>query len=132
MNGFPHPMTWPAERGKLILWLWCPSIKWPLMPGQRADVILALAPALAEKLKEAGATSLYREVEMPLLFTLAAMEKKGVLVDTLLLKQMSEELGQLLSLSEEKIYRLAGEKFNINSPKQLQTILFEKLKLSER
>jgi DNA polymerase-1 len=57
------------------------------------------------------------------------MGKKGVLVDTSLLKQMSAELTQLLSLSEEKIYRLAGEKFNINSPKQLQNILFEKLKL---
>jgi DNA polymerase-1 len=57
------------------------------------------------------------------------MEKKGVLVDVGLLKQMSTELGQLLGISEEKIFRLAGEKFNINSPKQLQSILFEKLKL---
>ena len=65
---------------------------------------------------------------MPL-YSLAAMEKKGVLVDIALLKQMSEELAQLLSISEEKIFRLAGEKFNINSPKQLQAILFEKLKL---
>jgi len=63
------------------------------------------------------------------LFTLASMEKKGVLVDTALLGRMSEELGQLLALSEEKIHRLAGEKFNINSPKQLQTILFDKHKL---
>ena len=63
------------------------------------------------------------------MYVLAAMEKKGVLVDTSLLKQMSAELGQLLSISEEKIFRLAGEKFNINSPKQLQIILFEKLKL---
>jgi DNA polymerase-1 len=88
-----------------------------------------LAQALQGRLEEAGAASLYRDVEMPLLFTLAAMEKKGVLLDMALLKQMSEELMQLLSLSEEKIHRLAGEKFNINSPKQLQTILFEKLNL---
>jgi DNA polymerase-1 len=66
---------------------------------------------------------------MPLLYVLASMEEKGVLVDTALLKQMSEELGQLLSISEEKIFRLSGEKFNINSPKQLQTILFDKLNL---
>jgi DNA polymerase-1 len=97
--------------------------------GQRADAIFALAPVIEEQLKKIDAIDLYRKVEMPLLYVLANMEKKGVLVDTSLLKQMSMELGQLLSLSEGKIFRLAGEKFNINSPKQLQTILFEKLKL---
>ena len=97
--------------------------------GQRADAIFALAPVIEEQLKKIDAIDLYRKVEMPLLYVLADMEKKGVLVDTSLLKQMSTELGQLLSLSEGKIFHLAGEKFNINSPKQLQTILFEKLKL---
>jgi DNA polymerase-1 len=97
--------------------------------GQRADAIFALVPVIEEQLKKIDAIDLYRKVEMPLLYVLADMEKKGVLVDTSLLKQMSTELGQLLSLSEGKIFRLAGEKFNINSPKQLQTILFEKLKL---
>jgi len=66
---------------------------------------------------------------MPLLHVLAEMEKKGVLLDLALLKQMSAELTQLLALSESKIHHLAGEKFNINSPKQLQHILFEKLNL---
>jgi DNA polymerase-1 len=97
--------------------------------GKRADAIFALAPVFEEQLKKIDAIDLYRKVEMPLLYVLADMEKKGVLVDTSLLKQMSTELGQLLSLSEGKIFHLAGEKFNINSPKQLQTILFEKLKL---
>jgi len=95
----------------------------------RADAVFALVPVLAGKLGEINAVDLFQKVEMPLLYVLAAMEKKGVLVDTALLKQMSEELGELLSISEEKIFRLAGEKFNINSPKQLQTILFDKLKL---
>ena len=95
----------------------------------RADAVFALVPVLAGKLDDINAVDLFQEVEMPLLYVLAAMEKKGVLVDTALLKQMSEELGELLSISEEKIFRLAGEKFNINSPKQLQTILFEKLNL---
>jgi len=57
------------------------------------------------------------------------MEKKGVLLNLKLMKEMSRESEQLLSLSEEKIYRLAGEKFNVNSPKQLQTILFDKMGL---
>lgn len=97
--------------------------------GARASAVLALAPVLAGKLEEINATDLYEKVEMPLLYVLAQMEKKGVLVDTNLLGQMSTELAQLLSISEEKIFLLAGEKFNINSPKQLQNILFEKLKL---
>jgi DNA polymerase I len=125
----PTPNDVAGGKGKTYPLALVPVDRMAAYAGERAEAILALAPALAEKLEEAGATSLYRDVEMPLLFTLTAMEKKGVLVDTVLLKQMSEELGQLLSLSEEKIHRLAGEKFNINSPKQLQTILFEKLKL---
>ena len=106
-----------------------PIDKMAAYAGDRAAATLALAPILNAKLGEINAAELYREVEMPLLYVLADMEKKGVLVDTSLLKQMSAELGQLLSISEEKIFRLAGEKFNINSPKQLQTILFEKLNL---
>ncbi|HPC86906.1 MAG TPA: DNA polymerase I [Smithellaceae bacterium] len=100
-----------------------------LSAGQRVAALLSLAEKLLAGLDQAGASSLYRDVEMPLLFTLAGMEKKGVLVDAALLKQMSGELSQLLALSEEKIYRLAGETFNINSPKQLQMILFEKMQL---
>ena len=125
----PAPNDVAGGKGKTYPLALVPVDRMADYAGQRADAILALAPALDEKLKEAGATSLYCDVEIPLLFTLASMEKKGVLVDTALLKQMSEELEQLLSLSEEKIHRLAGEKFNINSPKQLQAILFEKLKL---
>jgi len=97
--------------------------------GARALAVFELAPLLAGKLKEADSTELFEKVEMPLLYVLAQMEEKGVLVNADLLGQMSTELAQLLSISEEKIFRLAGEKFNINSPKQLQSILFEKLKL---
>jgi len=97
--------------------------------GARAAAVFALAPFLAGKLKEIDAADLFEKVEMPLLYVLAQMEKKGVLIDADLLGQMSTELAQLLSISEEKIFLLAGEKFNINSPKQLQSILFEKLKL---
>ena len=116
-------------KGKTYPLALVPVDKMAAYAEERAEMILALAQTMKVKLEEAGASSLYHDVEMPLLFTLTAMEKKGVLVDTVLLKQMSGELGQLLSISEEKIHRLAGEKFNINSPKQLQTILFEKLKL---
>ncbi|HOW57987.1 MAG TPA: DNA polymerase I, partial [Smithellaceae bacterium] len=116
-------------KGKAYPMSFIPVEKMAAYAGARARAALGLYPVLFAKMKEIGAAELFSKVEMPLLHVLAEMEKKGVLVDTVLLKQMSEELGTLLSISEEKIFRLAGEKFNINSPKQLQTILFEKLKL---
>ncbi len=106
-----------------------PIDKMAAYAGVRAAAVFALAPVLFGKLKEISAADLFDKVEMPLLHVLFAMEKKGVLVNVNLLGQMSRELAQLLSMSEEKIFRLAGEKFNINSPKQLQSILFDKLKL---
>jgi DNA polymerase-1 len=116
-------------KGKTYPLALVPVDKMTAYAGQRAAAILELAPVIEAQLKKIEAFDLFHKVEMPLLHVLTDMEKKGVLVDTSLLKQMSVELAQLLSLSEEKIHRLAGEKFNINSPKQLQTILFEKLKL---
>ncbi|OPY11253.1 MAG: DNA polymerase I [Syntrophus sp. PtaB.Bin001] len=96
---------------------------------RRVEAILELAVALVGKMESAGLKELFDSVEMPLVAVLAAMEEKGVLLDLNLLKEMSQELEQLLYLSEEKIYSLAGERFNIASPKQLQAILFEKLGL---
>jgi len=125
----PSPNDIAGGRGKTYPLALVPLDKMTAFAGQRADSIFELAPVMETQLKKIDAEELYRKVEMPLLHVLADMEKKGVLVDVAVLKQMSAELGQLLSLSEEKIHRLAGEKFNINSPKQLQHILFEKLKL---
>jgi DNA polymerase-1 len=116
-------------KGKMYPLSLAPLDKMAAAAGQRAEAILDLAGVLAGQLEEIDVMDLYRKVEMPLLHVLAEMEKKGVLLDLALLKQMSAELTQLLALSESKIHHLAGEKFNINSPKQLQHILFEKLKL---
>ncbi len=125
----PAMMEAAGGRGKSQSLAQAPVDQTALSAGRRATALLALAEKLPIELERAGASSLYRDVEMPLLFTLAGMEKKGVLVNVALLRQMSRELAQLMVLSEEKIYRLAGETFNIHSPKQLQTILFDKLKL---
>ena len=95
----------------------------------RADIILKLANVLISKIQDGGFHELYSKIEMPLIEVLAGMEQKGVLVDRDILSEMSREYEKLLSLSEDKIYGLAGERFNINSPKQLQYILFEKLGL---
>ena len=96
---------------------------------QRVDAITALSPSLMDQIAAEGFSSLLQDLEMPLTTVLAAMERHGVLVDAGLLHTMSVELEQILSLSENKIYQLAGERFNINSPKQLQAILFDKLHL---
>ncbi len=125
----PAPNDVAGGKGKTYPLALVPLDKMTSYAGQRADAIFELAKAVKEQLKKIDAFELYHKVEMPLLHVLAEMEKKGVLVDTALLKKMSAELNQLLTLSEAKIHKLAGETFNINSPKQLQAILFEKLKL---
>ena len=99
--------------------------------GERAEAALRIRPVVAGKIREAALEDLYGKVEMPLVEVLAAMEQRGVLVDRKRLAEMSAQFDELLSRSEEKIYGLAGERFNINSPKQLQVILFEKLRLAK-
>lgn len=96
---------------------------------QKADFIFRLSSILCKEIEDEDFTDLFYDVEMPLVEVLASMEKKGVLLDSTLLNELSQQLAELLNLSEEKIYHLAGEKFNINSPKQLQVILFDKLGL---
>ncbi|HIT14113.1 MAG TPA: DNA polymerase I [Candidatus Scatomonas merdigallinarum] len=88
----------------------------------------ASAPMM-EKLCGLGMEKLFREMEMPLVFTLDDMEKAGIAVEGGALKEYGEKLQEGISALEEKIYRQAGETFNINSPKQLGVILFDKMKL---
>lgn len=125
----PAPQDVAGGKGKSYPLASVPFETMAAYAGARADALDRLAPELGAQLKKVDAYDLYHKVEMPLLYVLADMERKGVRVDVALLKQMSTELAQLLKLSEEKIYKLAGESFNINSPKQLRSILFEKLKL---
>ena len=82
-----------------------------------------------EQLAATGLDRLLAEVEGPLIPVLAAMEKAGILVDSDQLARLSIEFGQRLQTFEEEIFRVAGELFNINSPRQLGEILFEKLQL---
>lgn len=94
-----------------------------------AKNILKLKEVLEEKLKEKELISLFKEIEMPLVKILAEMEINGIKVDVDFLKKMSKQVDSRLIELEENIYNLSGTKFNINSPKQLSKILFEKLKL---
>ena len=94
-----------------------------------AYVSLRAADVLGAKLKEEGMWKLYREIEMPLIYTLYEMEREGVLVNGSQLKSYGENLSGKIVEIEQEIYDAAGEKFNINSPKQLGVILFDKLKM---
>ena len=97
--------------------------------GAAALAVARLEPVLAEKLALNGMTELYERVELPLTLVLAEIEANGFRVDTDELLRLGKELDQQLVRILEGIYRLAGEEFNVNSPKQLCEVLFEKLKL---
>ena len=104
-------------------------------PGSReeaaeaASVLARLAPAMTERLSEQGSLKLFAEVEMPLVPVLAEIERNGFLLDVEGLHALSKELERELDRMMETIAGLAGGEFNINSPKQLATVLFEKLGL---
>ena len=84
---------------------------------------------LTKKLREAEMEKLFQEIEMPLVFALRTMEENGVRVEAAALKVYGEQLGTRIVELEQEIYQMTGETFNINSPKQLAVILFEKMSL---
>lgn len=94
-----------------------------------SDVTLRLKKVLAVEIEKKGLAELLYKVEMPLVAVLASMEMAGVSIDTEYLAELSGEMERKLAKLAAKIYGLAGEEFNINSPKQLAPILFEKLRL---
>jgi len=97
--------------------------------AERADLPLQLARLLRAKLAAEGLAGVYEELEWPLVPVLAALERVGVRVDTAALGVLSRTLEREMQERGSRIFELAGEAFNINSPKQLGEILFEKLKL---
>jgi DNA polymerase-1 len=100
----------------------------PLLCAE-AEALRRLAPLLTEELKKAALTTLFREIELPLIPVLAQMERHGIRVDREQLTSLSHELESMLQEREGAIFGMAGVAFNINSPKQLAAILFEKLEL---
>ncbi|MHB9130651.1 MAG: DNA polymerase I [Armatimonadota bacterium] len=97
--------------------------------GQLTQLIRRVELPLREQLAEYDLMPLFRDVEMSLISVLAEMEWRGIAIDIPHLENLSAELGKTIYHLEGEIYQLAGETFTINSPKQLQTILFEKLQL---
>ncbi len=95
----------------------------------RAGLLFNLRDLLKQELSEQGLGDLLYDLEMPLAAVLSRMERRGMTVDLDYLRDLSAEIGRRLVELEEKIYSLAGEEFNLNSPQQLSMILFDKLQL---
>ena len=100
--------------------------------AEDADITLRLKNKLEPELKKFECEDLFYNIEMPLMPVLAEMEMNGVCLDTESLKETSEILTKRMLDIEKRIYELAGEQFNIASPKQVGDILFEKLKIVEK
>ena len=100
--------------------------------AEDADITLQLKNKLEPELKQQGAEKLFYEIEMPLMPVLAEMEMTGVCLDTDSLSETSKQLTQRMLDIEQRIYELAGEHFNIASPKQVGDILFDKLKIIDK
>jgi DNA polymerase-1 len=99
---------------------------------ERADQVLQLKEKLKKELGVRGHARLMSDVEMPLVYALAAMEYEGVMVDEETLKWMSEGLKTDIDKIQKKVFELAGTEFNLGSPKQLGEVLFDKLKLVDK
>ncbi len=112
---------------------------WDLMVDEKADQEIkacyeaytnyASVEVLSRKLADTKMDTLFREIEMPLVFTLFDMEQNGIRVEAEALKQYGDQLAGKIGDLEKEIYEEAGETFNINSPKQLGVVLFENMKL---
>src|SRR5690606_21181199 len=98
--------------------------------AEDADMTLRLKEIFEPRLKKEELESIFYDIEMPLIEVLACMERFGVKLDVSLLEKLSDQAAKEIIELEKDIYELAGEEFNIGSPKQLQQILFVKLNLT--
>lgn len=97
--------------------------------GEAAQDTAALVPVLRDRLQERGLTRLYETIELPLTKNLAEMEWNGITIDQAMLDEVTEEMTKKVQALEQQAFDQAGEQFNLNSPKQLGALLFEKLGL---
>jgi DNA polymerase-1 len=106
-----------------------PDPSLPAKTAEAAAVIARLVPVLKDRLTAQGSLRLFEQVEMPLVPVLAEIERNGFRVDVKALEALGKEIEREMDRMSETITRIAGEEFNFNSPKQLATVLFEKLGL---
>ncbi len=98
-------------------------------PGEHADYLLRLAPLLRAEVEARGLLAVYEKIDLPLAPVLARMERAGVRVDPEVLGRLAVRMEEELVRLERKVFELAGQEFNINSPQQLAEILYDKLNL---
>jgi DNA polymerase I len=103
-----------------------------LEPAEEARLVAALADAQRPRIEELGLASLLREIELPLVHVLAAMERVGLKLDAERLAEVGAGFGERIETLEKEIYELAGEEFTIGSPQQVGRILFEELGLTRK
>ncbi|HTV73585.1 MAG TPA: DNA polymerase I [Candidatus Acidoferrales bacterium] len=101
----------------------------PAEAAAHADAVMQLTPVLRDRLAHRGQLALYEELELPLVTILAAMEATGIAVDLTQLTALAREVDAAVTRLQDEIYDLASETFNIGSPQQLGTILFERLRI---
>lgn len=122
------------KKAQIALWLINSDITNPkredILQWSGKDTIKESLPELLKEIKKQGLEKLYNDIELPLIPIIKRAEDRGVLVDSAYLKDLSKDYHKKLSVLEEKIWESAGEKFNINSPKQLGVVLFDNMKLS--
>jgi DNA polymerase-1 len=95
--------------------------------GERVEAPRRLEERMRDELESSGLSPVYREIEAPLIPVLVGMEEAGILLDVEFLAGLSSEMGSELEQIEQQIYQLAGDRFNINSPRQLGEVMFERL-----
>ena len=100
--------------------------------SEDADITLQLKECFAPEVKERNGSKVFHEIECPLVYVLTDMEMEGIRVDKDFLSNYSGELQKELGERQEKVFELAGEEFNLNSPKQLGEVLFDRLKLDPK
>ena len=122
------------KKAQIALWLINSDITNPkredILQWSGKDTVQESLTELLKELKTRGLEKLYQDIELPLIPIIKRAEERGVLVDIAYLKELSKDYHKKLSVLEEKIWESAGEKFNINSPKQLGVVLFDNMKLS--
>lgn len=124
------------KRAFIALWLINSDLTSPTLDDVYAftqkKTFKEASQTLVEELKKRGLEKVYYDIELPLIDILEKAEKKGVLIDVVYFKKISKEYHEKLNVIEKKIWEHAGEEFNINSPKQLGEILFDKMGLSTK
>src|SRR5215469_16402908 len=120
-------LTLPTQEQSIGLFDQAPALE--AVHASAADTLLRIAPGLRARIEAAGMTAVLRDIEQPLAFVLAAMERAGFRMDLEELTRIRTRLDQIMGQTSAAIYAIAGNEFNINSPKALGEVLFEKLAL---